>query len=175
MPIRIGNVTLPDDAAGVRIGNEDVGGLKIGSDVVWKTPSQVRSHTFPNISPGTPFGQASWRGWMQADARNSNTEQGSLSDPSFTSPDGVARNLQFLIIFTPTTLRIEVTDLTPEAQMPDRIVCSQGSNTITFGNATGYADRFGAQMDYSRVSGIANAFQIFDTSFNDVSVTFEWD
>ena len=131
-----------------------------------------RSHTFTITSVGLPFGVTSWRGWKQADSRSA--EQGDATNTNFKTPDGVSRDVQFIIAMGTTNGRIELTDLTPEAQMPDRITFTRGAMSQTWGNRTGYADRFGAQADYTRVSGDANVFTIL-TSGDSVDVTLHWD
>ena len=129
------------------------------------------SHTF-TITAGSPFGQAAWRGWKQADSRS--VEQGSIDSTAFVSPDGVSRNLQFFIAMTTTSGRIEITDLSPAMQFPDRITIARGDDSQVWGNMTSYADRFGAQADYSRVSGAANVLLILSTS-EQSTITFHWD
>ena len=130
-----------------------------------------RSHTF-TITSGLPFGQAAWRGWKQADSRGA--VQGSATNTDFTTPDGVSRSIQFLIAMTTTGGRIEVTDLTPEAQMPDRITIERNGISQVWGNRTGYADRFGAQADYTRVSGANNVLLILESG-QVANITLHWD
>ena len=132
----------------------------------------THSHTVTITSVGTPFAQASWRGWKQADSRSG--EQGTATNLTFKTPDGVSRQIQFIIAMNNTGGRIELTDLTPEAQFPDRITFTRGSQSQVWGNRTGYADRFGAQADYSRVSGDANVLAIL-ASGTSVDVLLEWD
>lgn len=133
-------------------------------------PGPGSSHTF-TIVVGVPFGVSGWRGWKQADTRS--VEQGSATNTTFNTPDGVSRQIQFIIAMTPTSGRIELTDLTPEAQMPDRIVFVRGSMTQTWGNRTGYADRFGAQADYSRTAGDANVFPVLESG-ETATITLHW-
>lgn len=134
-------------------------------------PVTETRHTF-TVTSGLPFGVTSWRGWKQADSRGG--EQGSATNTRFKTPDGVDREVQFFIAMTSTTGRIELTDLTPEAQFPDRIEIERGGTTTVWGNRTGYADRFGAQADYSRVSGAANVFTILESG-QTANVTLIWD
>ena len=129
----------------------------------------VPSHSF-TLTSGNPFGQAAWRGWKQADSRSG--EQGSAANTSFNTPDGVARQIQFLIAMSSTSVRLELTDLTPEAQMPTRFVLERSGVKQEFGSRTGYADRFGAQADYSAVSG--NAITLMPVG-QQVNVTLYWD
>lgn len=162
---------------GLRIGKSNkfaVGGIKIGGFRGTITYDAVtgKSHTFTITSVGLPFGVTSWRGWKQLDSRSG--EQGSATDTSFKTPDGMDRQIQFFIAMSPTSGRIELTDLTPENQFPDRITITRGADSQVWGNRTGYADRFGAQADYSRVSGDANVFTILTTGTS-VDVTLHWD
>lgn len=139
--------------------------------LVETAPAGPTTHSF-SIVAGLPFGVTSWRGYKQADSRGA--EQGTIDNQAFKTPDGVDRMFQFFIAMSPTTGRIELTDLTPEAQFPDRIKIERGGTETVWGNRTGYADRFGAQADYSRVSGAANVFTILSTSLAS-TVTLEWD
>ena len=128
------------------------------------------SHTFA-ITSGTPFSQGGWRGYKQLDARGG-SESGSIDDAAFTTPDGVGRTLQFIIAMSATSMRIELTDLTPQAQFPDRITLERAGTSMEFGSLTDYADRFGAQADYTAASGNALTLMATGTVTN---VTFHWD
>lgn len=132
----------------------------------------VTEHSFQMVS-GVPFGQSAWRGYQQADTRRPSGE-GSVDNAQFRTPDGVERTFQFLIAMGTGNGRIELTDLTPEAQFPDRITITRGADSQVWGNRTGYADRFGAQADYTRVSGSANVLLILATGETS-TVTFHWD
>ena len=132
------------------------------------------THTFTITSVGLPFGQTNWRGWKQADSRSSNIAQGSATNTTFNTPDGVSRQIQFFIANSPTGGRIELTDLTPEDQFPNRLTITRGSSSQVWGNRTGYADRFGAQADYTRLSGVNNVFPILESNTS-VDITLHWD